>query len=105
MVLSHEPLNFKIQWHQFVALIMFLISGVFCMLISTRIARFQSYLHKENIIEKNRRIQIIEELTYCNDTTKPYKRNRFKWLFTYICLFISLFLAFGALMLNWVLRF
>jgi hypothetical protein len=103
--LCSEPLDLSIQWHQFISLILFLITGIFCMSVATRTARFQNYLYKENIVEKERCTQIIEELTYCSLTTKSYKKNRFKWLFTYICLFVSLFLAFGSLMLNWILRF
>jgi len=103
IALCYEPFNISIQWNQFISMIMFFLSSISCMVISTRASRIQIYLNKENITEKDKRIQVIEDLTHCSVTSEFCKKNKIKWLFTYFCLFVSFIIAFFSLMLNWIL--
>jgi hypothetical protein len=79
--LCFEKFNLYLQWHQYTSSISFTLSSAICLLISTKIVNFQNYISTKQIIDSNKRQEIIK------DVTKSKKDN---WILYYMLLLFSL---------------
>ena len=93
--LCFERFNLLTQWHQYISALFFVCSGAICMLISTKVVNFQTYISSRQIVDLEIKREVI-----C-DATEAQKTN---WIFYFFSLVVSLIAGFVMLCLSLILN-
>jgi len=93
--LCFEKFSLSSQWHQYISSIFFLCSGAMCMVISSKIVNFQTYISSKQIIEANAKREVICDATESKKTS---------WIFYYFSFLFFLLGGFVMLCLSLILN-
>lgn len=92
--LCFEKFNFSLQWHIYLATILFAVSGALCIYLATKMTAYQNYIISKQIIIPFERRAVIRDVT---------SKRKTIWFISFLALFLTVLIGTILLIINYVI--